>query len=191
MKIYTRTGDSGETSLLGGTRVSKSEHRISIYGEVDELNSHLGFLMGLIGSNKNLDRIDKTLTLIQHELFNLGSLLACESENRAKFKLNQLSPNLVTLMESEMDSMNEELPELKNFILPGGSPEVAYAHICRTVTRRVERGLVYFKKVTQERDLDAAITLVNRLSDYLFVVARYISLKMNIAEVIWRSNPSS
>jgi cob(I)alamin adenosyltransferase len=187
MKIYTRTGDSGETSLLGGTRVRKAEHRISMYGEVDELNSHLGYLLGLIAKHDSLNSVIKTITLVQHELFNLGSLLACEPGNRSKFKLTPLSNDLVVLMEKEIDQMNEELPELKNFILPGGVQEVAYAHICRTVTRRIERSLVYFKDTVQDHELDSAITLVNRLSDYLFTVARYLSLKLNVPEVIWKS----
>jgi cob(I)alamin adenosyltransferase len=191
VKIYTRTGDSGETSLLGGSRVKKGEHRISMYGEVDELNSHLGFLLSLIRGNSEVLKIDATITKIQHELFNLGSLLACEPENRKKFKLAPLSEVLVAEMEDEIDKMNLELPALKNFILPGGAQEVAYAHICRTVTRRVERGLVYFKDVSSDSELDSAIILLNRLSDYLFTVARFLSLKLGTPEVIWRSSPSS
>lgn len=191
MKIYTRTGDTGETSLLGGTRVSKSEHRISMYGEVDELNSHLGYLLVLIDGQDSLRGVTKTITHVQNELFNLGSLLACEPLNRHKFNLSPLSNNLVGLLEAEIDQMNEELPALKNFILPGGAQEVAYAHICRTVTRRLERGLVFFKDSVGDSDLDSAIKLVNRLSDYLFTVARYISLKLNVAEVIWKPSSSS
>lgn len=179
MKIYTKTGDKGETSLLGGTRVSKSDLRVELYGEIDELNSFIGSLQVLVNND--------LLKSVQNNLFNLGSFLACEQENWDKFKLTKVSENLVDILEQAMDKMNSILPELKNFILPGGSEGASRSHLCRTITRRVERKLVQFSKIKGTIIPENSIKLMNRLSDYFFVYSRYLNYESNIKEVIWTS----
>jgi cob(I)alamin adenosyltransferase len=187
VKIYTRTGDKGETSLLGGQRVAKSEKRIELYGDVDELNSHLGFFISLIEDNPDLDRVNARCTEVQNQLFNLGSLLACESSQRSNFKLKGVPKSLIESLENDIDMMNLKLPELKNFIIPGGSQAVAYAHVCRAFSRRVERELVDFIRTTKETELDEALVFLNRLSDYLFTVARYVGFTEGVSEKIWKA----
>ncbi len=187
MKIYTRLGDTGETSLVGGKRVSKAESQIELYGSVDELNSHLGFLMSLLPEKKELVALRSKLSIIQHQLFNLGSNLACEPEVREKFKLPQIAADLISSLEQDIDKMNESLPELKNFILPGGSQAVAYAHVCRSFSRRVERGFVDYYQHYQDSYLLEAIKLMNRLSDYFFTVARFINFVEKGEEVTWKA----
>lgn len=181
LKIYTKTGDAGKTSLIGGTKVSKSHIRIESYGTVDELNSHLGLL-----SDHLTDEHTKViLKEIQDRLFTIGSSLACDPEKEPLMKIPDLKESDVTLLENEIDKMNEALPAMKSFILPGGHIAISQAHICRCVCRRAERictGLLEHNDFVDP----LVIKYMNRLSDYLFVVARYIGHILNISEIPWK-----
>lgn len=185
MKIYTKTGDKGKTSLFGGTRVSKYNLRIESYGTVDELNSYIGLIRD--------QKIDKhsfdVLVKIQNELFTLGSMLATPKEKEllksGKERLNipKINNNDITFLEKEIDKMNENLPNMTNFILPGGHTTVSYCHIARTVCRRAERITV---NLSESEDINIiTITYLNRLSDYLFVLARKLTLDNQALEVTW------
>ncbi len=179
MKIYTKTGDKGTTSLFGGSKVSKDHLRIESYGTVDELNASIALV---IAHFKNED-VAKELTAIQHLLFNIGSNLAMDPNN--KFDLPNVEENDVESLENQIDNWNHQLPDLKNFILPGGSVANAHCHLSRTICRRAERRVV---ALSQHEDVDQIIIVyLNRLSDYLFVLGRYISLKEGVAEVKWES----
>ena len=180
MKIYTKKGDTGQTSLIGGTRVSKSSTRINSYGSVDELNSHIGLLNDLVTDV----HVKEILTIIQNKLFTVGSNLAADPV-KSKMQLPQISESDIYLLENEMDKMNEKLPELTNFILPGGHPHVSQSHICRTVCRRSERIIV--ELAIAEKVDPLMIKYLNRLSDYFFVLARYIAFLNNAKEIIWKS----
>ncbi len=180
-KIYTKTGDEGFTSLLGGTKILKSDLRIDSYGNIDELNSYIG----LIGDYITDSEIKSVISCIQNKLFVVGSLLAQDDQKETKMQLPQLKDEDVMLLENEMDKMNSELPELKHFILPGGHLLVSCIHITRSVCRRAERGCVNLK----EHQLFVEpfiIRYLNRLSDYLFVLARYVGKELNVKEVIWQ-----
>jgi len=181
VKIYTKTGDEGFTGLIGGTKVLKSNFRIESYGNIDELNSHLGLLGDYITDRD----IKKVLCEIQNNLFVIGSQLACDDNKDIKMQLPELKENDVLLLEEEIDRMNEELPALTHFILPGGHILVSCIHISRSVCRRAERSCVNLK----EQDLfiePLILQYLNRLSDYLFVLARYIGKQLNVEEVIWK-----
>lgn len=182
-KIYTKTGDQGETSLVGGQRVSKATQRIDLYGEVDELNSCLGMLVSLIPTYKEIKR---DLLFIQGQIFRLGSQLASTVDDREKFNLPSLDKSIIAFLEEKIDEMNDQLPQLRNFILPGGSLSSAQAHICRTVARRVERGIVHFKSMENDPVLDEALMFMNRLSDYIFILGRYLNQKDGGEENIWK-----
>lgn len=186
-KIYTKTGDTGETSLLGGTRVSKSDIRLDAYGTVDELNSILGLSLSYLRAAKiKADHLEDTLKAVQNELFVIGSQLACTDSELAQ-KLPQLQAQFTTLLENEIDKMNESLPELKNFILPGGSLAASTLHVARTVCRRAERNtirIINLSKVVTKQD-KAVVIALNRLSDYLFVAARYINFIEKQNETVW------
>ncbi|WP_443943526.1 cob(I)yrinic acid a,c-diamide adenosyltransferase [Pedobacter sp. AW1-32] len=178
MKIYTKTGDKGQTSLIGGTRVPKYHLRIEAYGTVDELNSHIGLIM--------CQPIDphhqKLLKEIQDRLFTVGADLAADPE-KSRMKIPDLHDSDITLLESEMDVMNELLPPLKHFVLPGGNNAVAYCHIARCVCRRAERLTV---ELAENSVVNERITIyLNRLSDYLFVLARKLTMDFNVEENIW------
>lgn len=187
--VYTRTGDQGETSLVSGSRLPKSDERIDLYGEVDELNSHLGLLVAhLEASDVKKETKENFFTVsqdIQSALFNLGSFLACEEEYWEKYKLPQISDELIKTIEVQIDELDGKLPALKNFILPGGSVVGAQAHVARTVCRKVERKLVLFNNHGHAFPTNSLI-LLNRLSDFLFVIARYFNLELNKAETIWK-----
>jgi len=181
MKIYTKTGDTGKTSLIGGTRVYKNDLRVECYGTVDELNAHIGLL------NDELKNIclENSLTAIQHNLFVTGSLLAIDTNKPSKIPLPDLSEDDIVSLEKEIDRMNESLPKMTHFILPGGHVIVSHAHIARTVCRRAERlctGL--FSESNDERIL-FIVKYLNRLSDYLFVLARFIARHLDVAEIKW------
>lgn len=178
MKIYTKTGDKGLTSLIGGTRVAKHHIRIESYGTVDELNSYIGLI-----SDQDISVHDKqVLKQIQDRLFTIGSSLAADPE-KSKMVIPDLYMTDVELLEKEMDAMNELLPELKHFILPGGSNAVSYCHIARCVCRRAERITVH---LAEESTVDEKVTIyLNRLSDYLFTLARKIGHENNIPENKW------
>ncbi len=180
MKIYSKQGDSGQTSLIGGTRVSKSHARLEAYGTVDELNTLIGLLRCHSGEFKNRDL---TLEVIQHRLFQAGSHLACENDD-LRSQLPEFKAEFVNLLEEQMDQMSESLPGLKNFILPGGSETASWAHICRTVCRRAERSLFC---MTPLNDTEKTVGMyLNRLSDYFFVLARWFNHQQGAQDVIWR-----
>jgi cob(I)alamin adenosyltransferase len=178
-KIYTKTGDKGETSLIGGVRVPKYHLRIEAYGTVDELNSYIG----LVKDSVENQAVKNTLYEIQDRLFTLGSALASDPE-KSRMKIPDLHEQDVEMLEKEIDAMNETLPELKNFILPGGHPVVSYCHLARCVCRRAERLSVHLK--TESAVDDIVIRYLNRLSDYLFVLSRKIAQEFGAPEIPWR-----
>lgn len=179
--VYTRTGDQGLTGLVGGTRITKSDPRIHLYGEVDELNSTVGVAISFLASD-----FDKAFLLkIQSVLFDIGSNLACEKEKRGQFKLPQISVALITEMESEIDKLDSNLPPLKHFVLPGGSKDAAFFHIARTVCRRVERQLVEFENMNPGEVPQNANQFLNRLSDYFFILSRSLNMNAKVEEIKW------
>ena len=181
MKIYTRTGDQGLTSLIGGTRVPKSSLRIDAYGTVDELNSYIGLLR-----DQDINAARRPLLKeLQDRLFTIGSSLASDPE-KSKMKIPDLHSEDVTLLEAEMDLMNEGLPELRAFILPGGHQAVSFAHVARCVCRRAERLVVHLQ---QEEAFVAELVAIylNRLSDYLFVLSRRMAFELGVEEVTWQA----
>ncbi len=183
-KIYTKTGDEGKTSLVSGNRTFKSDLRIDLYGELDELNSRIGYSYALLP--EGMTEIKNFIHVIQSALFDLGSNMACEFENREKFNLPQLTEDLITQIEKEIDGMDKDLEPLKNFILPGGTAASASIHLARTGSRNVERKLVHYEHVTKEVLPPLSIIFLNRLSDYFFVLARYVNKKMNGPEILWK-----
>lgn len=189
-KIYTKTGDKGETSLLGGTRVRKSHPRLEAYGTVDELNSFVGVLRAHLSqaTHSEVSALVSHLQRIQHELFIVGSHLACEDEENRK-NLSTLKEEIITILEKEMDRMTASLPQLKNFILPGGAVTASSAHVCRTVCRRAERLSVNFIDSEELQFPQASLTqkYLNRLSDYFFVLARYLNSLDGQSDIIWKS----
>jgi cob(I)alamin adenosyltransferase len=180
-KIYTKTGDKGKTSLIGGTKVPKSHIRIDSYGTVDELNSFIG----LVSDQLNDERTKQALKEIQDRLFTIGSSLACDPDKEPLMKIPDLKEEDVTNLEKEMDAMNEVLSPMKNFILPGGHVAVSTAHVARCVCRRAER--ICVNMVEHDIFVGAlVIKYLNRLSDYLFVLARYIGHLFNAEEIAWK-----
>lgn len=179
MPIYTRTGDKGQTSLIGGTRVQKSHERVEAYGTVDELNSNLGYVIAQINSQKlPRSKIKNELIYIQHDLFVIGSTLAAPQ----KKSYPQLEKRIKDF-EELIDQLTKELPELQNFILPGGGKVGSLLHIARTIARRAERKVVL---LAQKEEVDEAILkYLNRLSDLLFTIARYINHIDNKKEIKW------
>ncbi len=180
-KIYTKTGDKGKTSLIGGTKVFKSDLRIEAYGTVDELNSFIGWCLDHLKPNS----INNVLAEIQDRLFTIGSALACDPDKETKLKIPDLHESDVELLEKEIDKMNEVLPVMKSFILPGGHIAVSSLHIARTVCRRAERCCVKMQKKEMEVE-DMIIKYLNRLSDYLFVLARFSALQLSAEEIPWK-----
>lgn len=178
-KIYTKTGDKGETSLIGGVRVPKYHLRIESYGTVDELNSYIG----LVKDSVKDQSIKNMLYEIQDRLFTVGSVLASDPAT-SKMKIPDLHESDIELLEKKIDEMEADLPELKNFILPGGHPVVSYCHLARCVCRRAERLIVQLK--TESEMPDIVITYMNRLSDYLFVLSRKIAQDFGAPEIPWR-----
>lgn len=180
MKIYTRTGDKGQTGLLGGERVAKDDARIEAYGTVDELNSHVGLLRAWAGQEH-----DELLASIQQLLFTIGSHLASSNEaERERFQLPPITETDIERLEQAMDFMDKELEPLRSFILPGGHPVVAQAHICRTVCRRAERRVVSLSATTAVQP--ELIRYLNRLSDLFFVLARQLGKSLGVPDVQWR-----
>lgn len=177
MKIYTKTGDAGKTSLLGGTRVAKYHLRIEAYGTVDELNAHIG----AVRSAGVSDDVIEMLLTIQDKLLTIGSNLA--SEPRSKIKIPKLQNEDITHIEELIDRMEEDLPPMRNFVLPGGHPAVAAAHIARCVCRRAERIVLHLK---DENDVSDTISIyLNRLSDFLFVLSRKLTKDLGVDEIPW------
>jgi cob(I)alamin adenosyltransferase len=179
MKIYTKKGDLGETSLLGGTRVLKNHLRIDAYGTVDELNSWLGLLRDQAISKEHVD----LLLRIQDRLFTCGSHLAMDPDKKTA-NIPNLGEIDVTILEERIDSMNAVLPEMKNFVLPGGHIVVSYCHIARCVCRRAERLVT---GLAGESTVDPLIIkYLNRLSDYLFMLSRKLAAELNAPEIPWK-----
>ena len=180
-KIYTKTGDLGKTSLIGGTKVPKSHLRIESYGTIDELNSFIGLLNDQITDEKSKN----VLREIQDRLFTIGSSLACDPEKEPKMKLPDLKEEDIQLLENEIDEMSNHLKPMKSFILPGGNTAVSMAHVARCVCRRAERHCV--NMMEQKMFVDAlVIKYLNRLSDHLFVLARYIAHLSGVKEIEWK-----
>lgn len=181
LKIYTKTGDLGKTSLIGGTKVPKSHIRIETYGTIDELNAYVGLASDYLTSvnSKNV------LKEIQDRLFTIGSSLACDPDKEIKLKVPDLKEEDVAFLEKEIDTMNDALPVMKSFILPLGHIAISTTHITRCVCRRAERLCVHMQ---QEKLFvePLIIKYLNRLSDYLFVLARYIGFEMNVPEIPWK-----
>ena len=179
MKVYTKTGDKGQTSLFGGRRVPKHDIRIDAYGTVDELNSYIGLIR-----DQDIDKQSTgTLIEVQDRLFTAGSILATEPGNN-KMKVPQLCEKDILLLENEMDKMNEHLPEMRSFVLPGGHTIVSYCHIARCVCRRAERLISH---LSENAAIDPLVLqYLNRLSDYLFVLARKIVIDKEVKEVEWK-----
>ncbi|WP_457609692.1 cob(I)yrinic acid a,c-diamide adenosyltransferase [Lutibacter sp.] len=185
MKIYTKTGDKGKTSLFGGNRVPKYHLRIEAYGTVDELNSYVG----LIRDQKIDKHTSNILLKIQHELFTLGAMLATPSEKKIlkngkeRLNISKINNTSVSLLENEIDAMNKILPEMTHFILPGGHTTVSFCHITRCICRRAER---ITTQLSDENYVEEEILVyLNRLSDYLFVLARKLTIDNNAQEIYW------
>ena len=178
MKIYTKTGDKGKTSLFAGTRVSKADARIEAYGTVDEVNSWIAVLRDHVN-----DEDQNTLISIQNNLFSIGSILATEKET--SFKIPEISEKHIEVLEAWMDKANKDIPELRSFVLPGGHPAVSFTHVARTVTRRSERRVVALAELADIPE--NVIIYLNRLSDFLFVLARKLTYSHHIQEVEWKS----
>ncbi len=181
IKIYTKVGDKGITSLIGGAKVSKADLRIEAYGTVDELNSYVGLCHDLIEN----ETLKSSLTSIQDRLFTIGSQLACEPGKEIKMQLPELIEEDVLRLEEEIDKMNEELPPMKNFILPGGHQTVSHLHIARCICRRAERCCVRIDSEQSTEKENLVIKYLNRLSDYLFILSRYVANKLNVPEKPW------
>lgn len=179
MKIYTKTGDTGKTSLLGGKRVSKGHLKINAYGTVDELNSYIGLLRD---QEVNSLRIS-FLKEIQDRLFTIGATLATEV-GKDNIKKPDIQEEDLVFMENEIDQMDEKLPPLKNFILPGGHQAVSFCHLARTVCRRTERCVIDLMDTEPVNEI--IIRYLNRLSDYLFVLGRLMAIELSVEEVTWK-----
>ncbi|RSK24283.1 cob(I)yrinic acid a,c-diamide adenosyltransferase [Hymenobacter metallilatus] len=178
MKIYTKTGDKGLTSLIGGTRVPKSSLRIECYGTVDELNSYIGLVRD---QEVNASR-RPLLKEIQDRLFTVGASLASDPD-KSKMKIPDLHAEDIALLEQEMDRMNEVLPELRVFVLPGGHQSVSFAHVARCVCRRAERLVIQLQEDSFVANL--VVMYLNRLSDFLFVLSRQMAHELQAEEVKW------
>ena len=179
MKIYTKKGDTGQTSLLGGTRVEKHHDRIEAYGTVDELNSYIG----LIRDQEISQDLKTALIKIQNDLFTIGSILASDPE-KSKVKIPEISQEDITLLEKSMDLWTDELPEMRSFILPGGHPTVSHIHVARCICRRAERATNRLDSGIPTSAI--ALKYLNRLSDYLFMLARKVGADLNAEEIPWK-----
>lgn len=178
-RVYTKTGDKGETSLIGGTRLPKQHIRIEAYGTVDELNSFIGVVR-----DQGIDEHSKTVLIeIQDRLFTLGSLLAADPEKN-KMKLPEIIEGDILFLEKEIDKMDEVLPEMKHFVLPGGHQAVSFCHVARCVCRRAERATL--KLAENEKVEEIVYKYLNRLSDYLFVLSRKLAHDLKVEETPWK-----
>jgi len=186
MKIYTKTGDKGETSLFGGTRVKKSNVRIEAYGTVDELNSYIGLIRDQIMDPS----LTKDLIIVQNKLFTMGAMLATPEDKeklkngKDRLKIEKIKTDEIEFLEHKMDEMNAFLQPMTHFILPGGHTSVSFCHIARCVCRRAER--ITVELADQEAINPQILIYLNRLSDYLFVLARKLSLDNNVEEIPWK-----
>lgn len=178
-RIYTKTGDKGETSLIGGVRVPKHHLRIEAYGTVDELNSYIGLIIDTLNDKQKY----ALLYEIQDRLFTIGSVLASDPD-KSKMKIPDLHELDITLLENEIDKMDDALPQLKSFILPGGTVGASHIHIARCICRRAERLAVHLSAESEVPEI--VVRYLNRLSDYLFTLARKVVLDAGATEVAWR-----
>lgn len=186
MKIYTKTGDKGTTSLVGGTRIRKNDLRLDTYGTIDELNAHIGVLIALMNKSEVRSEELDHLRTIQHLLFNVGGYLACEEDTPYYKEGCIVVPEAVTFLEQRIDRITEQLPVVHRFTLPQGPQTTAQAHVCRTVCRRAERLIC---ALAEEARVDEVVmTFVNRLSDYLFVVARLSCVIEHGDEFFWEKD---
>lgn len=182
-KIYTKTGDEGSTALIGGTRVSKSHTRIDAYGNIDELNAHIGLLMVYCGEGHAAQPL---LAQVQDRLFTLGSALACDPDKKSKLEIPELEEADVELLEQAIDEMETGLPALKNFVMPGGSLAASQAHVARCVCRRAERGVVQLVEQQSQAASGLILRYLNRLSDYLFVLSRFLLQQAGVEARLWK-----
>lgn len=180
-KVYTKTGDKGTTALIGGTRVGKDSIRIEAYGTVDELNSHIGIILSMTED----EAVTAQLREIQDRLFTVGSSLATDPNKDVKMRTPDLHESDVLYLEESIDKMEEQLPPLKHFVLPGGHVAASHAHVARCVCRRVERICVQMIH-TEEYVAEVVLRYLNRLSDYLFVLSRYILIQAGGIEIEWK-----
>jgi cob(I)alamin adenosyltransferase len=180
MKIYTKTGDKGQTGLIGGTRVPKNDVRLEAYGTIDELNSFIGVLTTHTLTQSNLE----FLRFLQHKLFTIGAYLATDTTVVSLNSASILEEGSISLVEAEIDKLNLELPELNSFILPGGSESGALCHVCRTVARRAERRLYDMNNLYGVDN--HVIVFMNRLSDYFFVLSRFLTYNSGCEEIFWK-----
>ncbi|MBN8702852.1 MAG: cob(I)yrinic acid a,c-diamide adenosyltransferase [Bacteroidetes bacterium] len=178
MKIYTKTGDKGQTSLLGGTRVPKHHIRIEAYGTVDELNSYIGLLRDQTIGKSYVN----VLVEIQDRLFTIGSLLACDPEKK-NIKIPSLIETDITYLEKHIDEMEVLLPPMRSFVLPGGHATVSLCHVSRCICRRAERNIIHLSEVSSVPEI--VIQYMNRLSDYLFMLSRKLAQDLNAIETPW------
>ncbi len=178
--VYTKGGDSGTTSLVGGARVSKTDPRLEAYGTVDELNAYLGWLLELLPS----DSVDREVVLfVQNKLFVVGAQLATEAESPYKAQMEQIAPADVVRIEQRIDEVDSLLPKHNRFVLPSGSMGAAAAHICRTVCRRAERCICLLDG--EDTPATELLQFINRLSDYLVVLARFLVINSGREEIFW------
>jgi cob(I)alamin adenosyltransferase len=187
LKIYTKTGDKGDTGLIGGSRISKSNLRIIAYGEVDEANSHIGLIISNFEKNSIFDDVKKILLNVQQDLFVLGAELA--NPNTLKDDNMLVKREMISTIEKYIDNFDSELAPISNFILPGGSIESSLLHICRTVVRRAETSAVALAKdqiINQE-----ILTYLNRISDLFFVLARVTNKRQKRNDIPWKLNSDS
>ena len=183
-RIYTRTGDKGETALGTGERVSKAHLRIHAYGTVDETNAVLG-LVRLHTSSAEFAALDAMLARIQNELFDLGAdLCVPDAGQKLDYEPLRILPGQATRLETEIDALNAELPPLRSFVLPGGHPAAAHLHVARTVSRRAERLIVELQALPGEHVSDSAVAYINRLSDFFFVASRWANAKA-AGDILW------
>ena len=183
MKLYTRTGDSGETSLFGGARVPKDDSRVEAYGSVDEVNAALGIVRSL---NPPV-RLDEILDRLQRELFVLGAELGCAETHQDRLRLQRIDAEHIARLESDIDALEAELPGMRHFVLPSGCPAAAALHAARTIVRRAERRLI---SLGHQAPVRAEIVVyTNRLSDLLFVMARAANHAAGVGDIPWRGDP--
>ena len=180
-KVYTRTGDKGETSLVGGVRIKKSDIRLEAYGTVDELSAHLGMLVAMLETGAERD----FLIRVQNNLFNVCTHLATDQSQTTLYPSAHLAEGEIELLEKRIDEIMQSLPERQGFVLPGGTTTAAQAHICRTVCRRAERRIAALAEVALTGD--EIQQYVNRLSDYLFVLAKIINFNAGKSEIVWQN----
>ncbi len=182
MKIYTCTGDKGTTSLLGGKRISKADPRLEAYGTIDELNSFIGLMASAISGNNNIEDAEN-IRWIQGKLFNIGGILATDTEITKLPESCRISSDDISQIETLIDNATEGVPAQRSFILPGGALTASYAHVARTVCRRAERNIVSLE--TEVELPQELLKFINRLSDYLFVLARRINYYSGVEEISW------